>query len=257
MSISAQIKVLLLNEFENIRCKNPNYSLRAFAQKLAVPPSALSEVMNGDRVPAEKLALKILLGLNLEPSFVNKTITNLSAERRGVEYSEDVGEYKTLDAEYFHVIADWYHFAILSLAETKGFKSNARWISRRLGISEVVAEKAIERLIKLEMLSQDKDGKLKATGIQYKSTTDIVSQAIKKQHTQNLDMAKEALEQIDINMRDITSITMAIDLKLLPEAKKKIQKFRREMSSYLESGSQTEVYKLNVQLFPISHPGIV
>jgi uncharacterized membrane protein (DUF106 family) len=47
-------------------------------------------------------------------------------------------------------------------------------------------------------------------------------------------------------------MTMSIDVKKLPEARKIIKKFRREMSQFLESGNQTRVYQLGIQLFPIS-----
>ena len=51
---------------------------------------------------------------------------------------------------------------------------------------------------------------------------------------------------------DITGITMAIDSKKLKEAKKRITNFRRSLAEFLESGTRDSVYRLNLQLFPLS-----
>ena len=53
--------------------------------------------------------------------------------------------------------------------------------------------------------------------------------------------------------RDQTSMTMAIDTKLLPQAKEKIKKFRRDMDRLLQSSdTKDEVYHLSVSLYPVT-----
>ena len=78
------------------------------------------------------------------------------------------------------------------------------------------------------------------------------SQALRISHRQSIEQALLALNEIPIELRDITSITMAIDLKRLPLAKKIIKEFRLKMSDVLEKGDQSEVYNLNIQLLPVS-----
>lgn len=39
-----------------------------------------------------------------------------------------------LSMDQFAIIADWYHFAILNLINTPGFKSDISWIAKRLGL---------------------------------------------------------------------------------------------------------------------------
>ena len=51
----------------------------------------------------------------------------------------------------------------------------------------------------------------------------------------------------------MSSMTLAIDPKLVPIAIKEIRKFRRKLTKFLESAAPAkEVYELSVQLFPIS-----
>ena len=45
---------------------------------------------------------------------------------------------------------------------------------------------------------------------------------------------------------------MAIDPENLGEAKNMIKSFRKRLSKKLESGNKKEVYKLAIQLFPLS-----
>jgi UV DNA damage repair endonuclease len=45
---------------------------------------------------------------------------------------------------------------------------------------------------------------------------------------------------------------MAIDPKKLSVAKELIRKFQDDLSDLLESGNQTEVYRLSTHLFPLS-----
>lgn len=50
------------------------------------------------------------------------------------------------------------------------------------------------------------------------------------------------------------SITMSIDPSRLPEARKRIASFRRNLSKYLDKGNKKEVFVLLFSLFPISIP---
>ena len=52
-------------------------------------------------------------------------------------------QYVQLTLDHFSVISEWYHFAILSLAETQDFKSYPAWIAGRLGISQKDAKAAV------------------------------------------------------------------------------------------------------------------
>ena len=47
-------------------------------------------------------------------------------------------------------------------------------------------------------------------------------------------------------------VTMAIDAKKIPQAKKLIREFQRQISAVLETGTKTEVYKLCVHMLPLS-----
>ena len=160
-----------------------------------------------------------------------------------------------LQTDQFQCIADWYHFAILSLLETKDASSNIGWIAKRLRISRREAIGAVERMLRLGLLTKTIDGKLRLTRTSYTTSDEVTNTAVRKNHSQILERARESLESDEIGMRDSTSMMMAINTERLPEAKKLIREFRDKLSAFLEGGKQKEVYALAVNLIPITTKG--
>lgn len=246
-------------EFCKRREKNPAYSLRAFGKFLKISPSRLSEVLSDKRLMTSNQGARIAERLAYSPEMKKKFLECIE-QSRGVtrgqvifEASIECREYRQMQMDSFHLIADWYHFAILSLMETRSFKSDVQWIARRLGISIMEARQAAVRLKRLGFLVEV-NGKWKAVSKDLATSNEVSSAALRKSHRQTLEQALTALEEVPLDQRDVTSISMAIDVNKLPAAKKMIQKFRRSLSVFLESGSQTEVYNLNVQLLPVTKP---
>lgn len=64
------------------------------------------------------------------------------------------------------------------------------------------------------------------------------SSAHKNLQRQILQKAIDAIDNAHADEKDITAMTMAIDIKKNPEARKLIAKFRRDLCAYLEHGQQ-------------------
>ena len=101
-------------------------------------------------------------------------------------------------------------------------------------------------------LLEMKHGRLVKTNAHVASPYGAPSAASRRRHKQILEKAVSSLEQHDRSERDMTSITMAINTALLPEAKVRIARFRQELSEFLEAGPRDRVYVLSIQLFPLS-----
>jgi len=251
----------LHSELERRVQGNPSYSLRAFARALKIEPGALSQFLSGKRTPSHKLASRILRELDLSPDERNAFIASLASHQRsrGLKrmcpafraLEADVPSKRELSVDFFQVIAEWYHYAIMLLAETRGFKRDPRWIASRLGISPVEVKLALERLLMLELL-QEVDGKLRFVDQEVTTANkDQTAPALRRRQRQILQKAIESLENDPIDRRSMTGMTMAIDPAKLPQAKKLISEFNRKMSRFLESGEKTEVYEMQISLFPL------
>ena len=122
-----KVRLILLEEFVNLQTRNPSYSMRAYAKKIGVNQSVISEILSGKRSITKKSAEKILAGLDKNPLEIAEVFSGELENKK---------TFKSLDMDTYHLIADWYYYGILSLAETNDFQSSPKWISARLGISE-------------------------------------------------------------------------------------------------------------------------
>ena len=256
MQAQKQIQQLLAERLTQVRIKNPAFSVRAFARQLKIGPAALSEILNGKRQVSRPFAERLAERLCLDPIERAKILDAFpDRARRKPGVNARAARMLQLDMDHFRIISDWYHFGILSLAETAGFRDEPAWIAARLGIAIRDAESALDRLERLDLLRRLPQGRLVPTGVQYTTSDDISNLSLRKAHAQNLELARVSLETDPVDARDFTAITMAIDPAKLPEAKRRIREFRNELCAFLESGDKTEVYKLSVQMIPLSKAG--
>lgn len=231
--------------------RNPAYSLRSFARRLAISPSALSEIMNGKRRVSKATAERVVKGLCLGPKQSQAVMDLFSQQITAASNSSST--FDTLDADKFNIVADWYHFGILSLMETEDFVEDSAWIAKRLGIRSTEASAALERMERLKLIKRTQKGKLVASNHAISSTDGILNPSIRKAHATSLSLAQKSLETDPIETRDFSSITMAIDPEKIDEARKIIRVFQDRLMTFMEkSGTQREVYQLCVQLFPVS-----
>ncbi len=236
-----------LGEIAAVRICETGHS---FAKRIQIVPSAASEILNGNREITPRMADKILRGLQIDPITTKSILDRLVRTRSIIKDHKEIDFHK-LEMDHFHVIADWYYFAILSLAETDDFQDDPAWIARRLNIGRDEAVQALNRLERIGLLVRA-NGRLAPTGKQYQTSSDIWDVSIKKNHAQGFVLAETSLLHDPVEIRDFSAATLAIDPELLPEAKMMIQDFRRRLSRFLESGKKKEVYRFSAQLFPVS-----
>lgn len=233
------------------RCKaNPAYSLRAFAKQIHLEPSFLSKILSGKRRSTPSVIKKISNRLNLSPEETQKFLTPLT------QLPETTApQYQNLAMDHFKMIADWYHYAILELISVKSFQSDAAWIAKKLGLKKIEVQAALERLERLEMICKNKRGEyVNTSGNNTTVGNEFTAIAFRKLQKQILLQAIDALENVPLEERDQSSMTMSIDPALIPEAKARIKNFRRELCTFLQENNRPkkEVYQLSVSLFPVS-----
>jgi plasmid maintenance system antidote protein VapI len=228
------------------RCaKNPKYSLRSFAKSLGLQPPTLSHILRGKRAISPTMQKKLAEALALGPEEIARFSMSETASRVSLQQL-------TIDA--FNVVSEWHHFAILELLKVRGFEARPRWVARALGITVSEVNVAIERLVRLELLKVTKKGDWIATsGGNSTIGNEFSTIALRKLQKQFLEKSIQALESVPIDQRDHSGMTFAVNLNDLPELKKRIKTFRRELCEYAERNPRPdEVYQLAVSFFPLS-----
>jgi uncharacterized protein (TIGR02147 family) len=265
MKAQNAIQKLLRDKFDEARNKNSRFSLRAFSARTGVSPGALSEILEGERRVSVELARRITERLYLDPQDRSELL-KLFPDKRPYKKrkNSDVTEnlqltkdqvdpnYLKLTAARYHIIADWEHFAILSLMRTRNFKADPIWIGKRLGIVAKAAEAALDRLISVGMIEKDEDGKLRRTNTRFRTEDDQINYSLQRSHLRTLELAEESLKRETVDQRDFTAVTLAIHPKKISMAKELIRKFQDEFCEQVESEEPTEVFRLSMQLFPLT-----
>jgi uncharacterized protein (TIGR02147 family) len=212
--------------------------------------------LNGKRPVSWKVVRRLAPRVGLDPYQAEKF---LHGARVGVpvqleEEGRPAVDYVQLSYDAFQVIADWYHYAILELLTVDGFQASPRWIALNLGIKVPEATDALERLMRLGMIKRTAAGGFVLSPESHTTVgTPHASAALRKLQKQMLSMAIEALEETPMEERDQSAMTMAIDSRLLPEAKERIKKFRRSLCAFLQEGRKRDrVFHLSVSLYPVS-----
>lgn len=242
--------ILLLKKFEEGKQKNARWSQRAFAGKLGLSSGALSEILKGKRVLSSQLKKKISAKLQLSPLeesdfFSEELPDHLKTQRL---------EYYKISNDQFHLISDWWHFAILNLVNTKDFKPSVSWIAERLQLSPKIIEDAWQRLFRLQLLKKE-GKKILRTYKRIETSDDLVNLSIQKAHIHDLPLIEKSILEVPTELRDHTSITMVIKKKSIAKAKELIRLFQDRFSEEVEvtdSEQGEEVYKLSVAFFPIT-----
>ncbi|MFL5815760.1 MAG: DUF4423 domain-containing protein [Bdellovibrionia bacterium] len=266
MHISSPFLEKLADEFRARRRRNPAYSLRSFGRDLNVSPGRLSQYFSKTRTVTPKAAHQMMNRLGLSPleqaswmglSILHPAVTNpsvlVTATRSGKAREGSTIEPHLLDQKVFELISEPIHFTILSLLETEDFKNNTKWIASRIRSSVPEVSASLQLLQELGLIQKSSDGNLALTHHEgTKSSDGVKNAALQRAHQRQLQDAIESLESVALELRDITSMTFATDAEKLPEAKALIKDFRRKLSHLLQSGKKSEVYRLQIQLLPLT-----
>lgn len=248
----AEFRAFLLNELSSRCHKNPRYSLRAFAKFLNIDPGTLSKILNNKHTPGVRLIERLSRKLSISPLEIEKfkvPIFKLSQIKKSKN-----SDFLKLKTDEFNYISKWYFMAILELLEVKDFRNNYQWMADRLGISLYEVQNAFSVLERIGMIKQQ-DGEWidlsngKSTCLEHAET----SGAMRSFQKEILSKAIDALEDVPIEDRSQTSMTIAINKSELPLVKNLLAEFRRSLSAYLaKNPEKDEVYHLGLSFYPVT-----
>ncbi len=247
------IKNVLLNEYQTRKNKNSRYSLRSFAQQLDLSPATLSMVLSGKRKLSKNKIVSISKQIGLSPASVHnlleREILNIESDQIN---QKSITQTVQLKEEQFQLISNWHHYAILSLSKLKKHKADTRWISKQLGISEIDARKALNRLIDLKLVEIQHD---KIIELNQSTTTseEIPSEAIRHFHKGIIHKALESIDQVIPEQREVSTIVLSFNKKDLKSAKKFLRDYQERLLTNLNLRKVQMKFMLLAYSFSLSH----
>ena len=115
-------------------------------------------------------------------------------------------------------------------------------------------KKALKLLEKVGLLRKAPDGHFEQSS---KAITtgniEVTSLSVREMHRQMGELAVRSLDEVPVNERDISGLTVGISEDAYGRITKEIEDFRRRVASIvLQDTDEDRVYRLNVQLFPLT-----
>lgn len=249
MQAISAVQQILHERFSKLKIRNPSYSIRAFSKKVGVSAGTLSLVMLGKRTLSKKLALKVVDNLMLDPQERSELLSSYLEKSFQKKPSKT---YLQLKSDQYFLLHQWHYFAILNLVKLKTFKNDIGWISKRLGISKKTVKESLDRLKRLGLIEENKQGKLLRKIERYRTTDDVPNSSLRKSHHDTLDLAKESLDTDSVKDRDFTWITFPLKKGDLDQIKTRIRKFQDDLLKSIDTTHADEVYRIAIQVFPLT-----
>lgn len=245
--------------------EEPSFSIRKWAKEMNLKGhNLLVMILNKKRSLKVKHLSFLGEGLRLnheEQVWFRTIIQRISAkdseERRLYELFltkiSPRNDFVLKEVEEFKAISDWYHMAILALADIPNFKVTAENVRTHLKreVPKMKISAAIERLRSLDLLKEDEKGDLRCTYCRLSSKNDFASKAVQAYHKQTSNLAIEAVERDGVEVREFQSFALAIDPSKITLAKDLIREFRKSFSAAV-SGGGSQVYQTNIQFFQLT-----
>jgi uncharacterized protein (TIGR02147 family) len=147
-----------------------------------------------------------------------------------------------LDKESLDEFTDWFYFALIALIRTVGFQSNPAWIAKRLNIS---AKQVVEALAKLR-----KKKLVEVSAAEEITLPQSIKLLCEGDYAKRFSM--QTLRQLENPQSEITGLSVVVNPKDLPRAKQLITEFMQSFSDEIDGLDGTEVFQLNLHLYPLS-----
>lgn len=235
------------------RCaRNKQYSLRAFAKFLQLDHSTLSQLLRGKRRLTERFIRRCGMRLGLDADAVEEFVR---AEQHAAT-SDDMalGEVRRLASDTASLVADWEHYAILEMVRLREFRPDSRWIARVLGLTVDEVNVALQRLLRLGLLTMDEsDQWTDRTGDSTASIRGFTQAALQRLVHQSREKLLETVGRPNSSRSVFSETTLGVPADRVAEIADRIERFRREIHSLVQkAGPPDEVYRLEISFVPLT-----
>jgi len=282
-----------------LKTTKPQFSYRYFSRVAGFSsPNFLKLVAEGQRNLSPKSIAKFAkgLGLDQEEQETFETLVLLGQAQTDAErnryylrlrrQASSAAAIRLEEAQY-RVYSLWYALPIREMLLLPDFQEDPNWMGRRLRppVRGSDVKQALALLMEVGLVVRDEHGRLRPADTNISTGPRVRSLAVRNYHRAMLDLAVKSLDGVPLELRDITSLTLALTPAQYQEVRARIAKFRKELlemvgepkndashangaangngAAHPENGTnggtppeKREVYQVGFQLFPITREDI-
>ncbi len=258
---------LLKDALDDRKAANPTYSFRMMGEALGLHTSNVFRILSKEsHLPARCQSRAVdYLGLTERSASYFLLLVGYARERSGKARQKllekamalrdvnrvDLGE---KELAYFR---DWWVAAVRGVLETVDGKANPADIARKLrpGVTETQVAAALELLLDLGLVKKGVSGTLLVgdphLGV---SRGPEKVQAVRQYQRQTLGLAADALERFPAEIRDVTTLTMAVDQIVFDQVRELLRDCRHQIQKHTDAAKKPDrVMQLVMAYFPLTH----
>lgn len=258
-------QAFLREYYEERKKKDFFFSFRLFGTKTGVDPSYLVRVMQG----RAHISLKSLPGVCRYMGLEGKSREYFEAMIRFAKartnqdsklWFERMLELQGIDADtveasQYEYYRKWYHSAVRALISIEPFRGEYKALAGRLSpsISVKEAKDSVELLFKLGLVRRETDGSICVCQKHLTTGQKWNGVAVREFQKECIRIASESIDRHPKEIRDISTLTLAVHHKDLILMREKASEFRRSLQNLASDVDGADcVYQVNVQIVPLS-----
>ena len=252
----------------------PSFSYTTFAQKAGFRDKGfLHNVIHGKRDLTKESLVKVsrVIGHVTAESeyFENLVFFNKANDFKTRNYFfEKLNNVKSVEStavraleirkDQYEFYSKWYHSAIRSLIDMYPFKDDYSWLEKNVypPITPREAKKSVQLLEKLGLIERQNDT-YKLTSKSITTGNEVFSLAVHNFHKEVADLAKNAMESLPQDKRNVSGLTLGISEQTYNRLSEEIQQFRQKIIQIVEQDQNADrTYQLVFHLFPVTNTNI-
>ncbi|MCQ2061937.1 MAG: DUF4423 domain-containing protein [Fibrobacter sp.] len=261
----ADYRDFLKDFYERRKAEMPFYSYRMMGDKLGLDSSYLYRVLQKKQhLPAHALpAAKEILALSgrqaeyfdlLFSAAISKD-KNKQEELMAKALSLRDVERHSLQAAELKLLENWWIPAVRAYLDLNGGVVNIKQIAKDIcpPITEEQATEAIEILKEVGLVKKLASGKLALTEAHLTVGGPEKAKAVRNFQRQVLGLASDALENVPVNERNISTLTLSVDPSCFEDLGDMLREFRRLVQKRVdESKNPDRVMQLSMAFYPVA-----
>lgn len=248
------ISLILKTELQRRKSTNLSYSLRSFSRYLEISPATLSRLLNDKASLSVTSINKILQKLCLSEEDIKSIRRHYKENQKLARRSHfEMLDNLNFTKDIISILNDWRTYVILELLQQG--PHDAESLSYHITTPLDETKELVNLLLNKEFIEISPEGKLKlkqdTVGLHgYKYTTNSMTD----RHKQILALSAKTLDSMPSEKINYTSMTMSFDPRLIPQIRKRIEKFHALLKNFIVKHNKKNqvVYEMQISLFPLT-----
>jgi uncharacterized protein (TIGR02147 family) len=251
--------------YEDKKSGNFFFSYQYIGQRVQMDPSYIAKVLSGQRhIPVNKILTFVEL-CNLEGKqqeyFENLVyFCRAKTDKETKLYYENLIRLRsvkgiTVSSSQYKFYSKWHYTAIRAILGLKNYVDEYEEIAKKLDppLRPEQVRQAITFMLRTEIIKKNTKGFLEPTWKHISSGLAGDKVAIRNFQKEMLHLAERSLEAHPKEVRDISTLTIAIKSECIPDIQRIIADAREAIRQRIDLDKDPDtIYQLNLQLFPLT-----